>query len=324
MRNITGVGFKPDLVWAKSRSSTVQHYLVDSVRGPTIALRSDESLAETVGDTWLRSFDSNGFSIGTSSGWNGSGNYYVAWCWKAGGKAVGNNDGTISSLVSANQTSGFSIVSYSGNYTAGATIGHGLGKKPAMMMVKERNSGSGWFVYHQDLGATKFLPLHDTTQAQTETGTTSCWFETEPTDLVFTVGQNGATNDNDRPIMAYCWAEVEGFSKFGEFKGNGTTTRNGPLVYCGFKPAFVMLRNTSTAGSWVIFDNVRCSGNPNKAHLLASADNTESISNQKVDFLANGFKITNDGTNYSDSNGNGNSIIFAAFAESPFKTANAK
>ena len=324
MRSITGVGFKPDFVWAKSRSHAVQHYLVDSVRGPTIALRSDEATDETSSNTWLQSFDSNGFSVGTSGGWNGSTNYYVAWCWKAGGKAVGNNDGTISSLVSANQTSGFSIVSYSGNSIAGATIGHGLGKKPAMMMVKERNGGSGWFVYHRDLGATKFLPLHDVTAATVETGTTSCWHETEPTDLVFSVGQNGATNEVYKQQIAYCWAEIEGFSKFGEFIGNGTTTRNGPLVYCGFKPAFVLIRNTSTAGSWVMFDNVRCSGNPNKAHLLANAANVESISNQKVDFLANGFKITNDGTNYGDSNGSGNSLIFAAFAESPFKTANAK
>jgi hypothetical protein len=209
---VSGVGFQPDLVWIKNRSRAgSSHVLVDAVRGATKALSSNLPNAEvtTNGTDDFRSFDSDGFTVGDSSNYfvNSIGDTHVAWCFKAGGTAVSNTDGTLTSSVSANQDAGFSIVSYTGNNTDGATIGHGLGEKPSMIIVKERSGGSGWFVYHKSLGATKYLTLNAPTAATTDTGAGSPFFGTEPTSTVFTVGANGATNENNMPIVAYCFAE---------------------------------------------------------------------------------------------------------------------
>ena len=230
--------------------------------------------------------------------------------------------------MSANQTAGFSIVSYTGNNTAGATIGHGLGKKPSMMIVKERTGASGWFVYHKDPGATKFLSLHDVTAAGTETGNTACWYATEPNTSVFTVGQNGATNENNRPIIAYCWTEIEGYSKFGSYSGNQNV--DGPFVYCGFKPAWVLIKSTTlNPSAWILVDSSRDPVNPCTNKLFPDYSGKENVSNpagavantNHIDLLSNGFKMR---SNNSWTNYNSNTYIFAAFAESPFQTANAK
>jgi hypothetical protein len=334
-RSISGLGFKPDLVWLKSRSIVQNHQLYDSVRGfgGGKGLSSDENRVE--GDIggypdqtygFVSSADDNGFSVlathSTGSWVNDTGVTYVAWCWKAGGEAVTNTDGSITSQVSVNQDVGFSIVSYTGNNTDGATIGHGLGKKPSMIIVKERNGTSGWFVYHKFPGATKYLTLNATTGITTETGAGSWFHGTEPTSSVFTVGANGATNENNMPIIAYCWAEIEGFSKFGSYVGNAST--DGPFVYCGFKPAWILYKRADDASNWAIRDSSRESTNPSVASLYPSQYNSEDWtggSGYYIDFLSNGFKIRGNG---SGINASGGTFIFAAFAESPFKYSNSK
>ena len=318
-QKISNVGFKPDLVWTKSRNQLYSHYLYDSVRGVGgIGLTSDEPDPEGTYDAdGILSFDDDGFTLSTDAGLSET--EAVAWCWKAGGAAVTNNDGTIESQISVNQTAGFSIVSYTGNNTNGASIGHGLGKKPNLIIVKERNGASGWFVFQNDIGPSGFLQLHDTPPVTIDAGGGSPWFGTEPTDQVFTVGANGATNDNTRPIIAYCWAEIENYSKIGRFFGNGDP--DGPFVYCGFKPAFIIFKNADATGNWVMCDSSRDSSNPVFGYQVAEGNSIEERGTALFDSLSNGFKIRNAWTSF---NGDGNGIIFMAFAESPFQTANAK
>jgi hypothetical protein len=324
-RRISDVGFQPDLVWIKARNATPSHVLTDSVRGIGHQLSSDDSGVEVdSGTLYLTGFANNGFDLndGANSGGNTTGRDYVAWCWKAGGPAVTNGDGSRNTQVSVNRTAGFSIGTFTGDVANTHTIGHGLGKVPSMIIVKERTGNSGWGVYHKDRGNTKVSYLNAPDSEYTESGDTASWNTTDPTSSVFSVGKNGATNDNT--LVFYAWAEIEGFSKFGSYVGNANTSQDGPFVYCGFKPAWIMMKNVDASGSWVIMDNSRCSTNPNNNHLLANSSNKQSVSNMRVDFVSNGFKITNLTTNYTDINGSGNDIIFAAFAESPFQTANAK
>jgi hypothetical protein len=310
-RSITGVGFQPDLVWVKRRDgSAVRHYLFDSVRGPLAALDSADTIAEVSSSTWLQSFDSNGFSLGTSGGLNGSGNNYVAWCWKAGGPAVSNSDGSITTQVSANPTAGFSIVK--GTQTSGTTtFGHGLGKAPKMVITKQTNGTTGWYTYHKDIGSGNTLRL-DNNSASTSF---SHWV-TDPTTSVFSMGSGFGVGEI---YVAYCWAEIEGYSKIGSYVGNGNA--DGPFVYCGFKPAWVMVKNRSTTSDWRIYDSSRDSSNPNTLVIYPNLNIIDTVSSHPFDFLSNGFKVR--GT-FGDVNTNGHTYIFAAFAESPFQTANAK
>ena len=282
--------------WIKSRGGSNQHQLVDVVRGTTNVLKSPDTNAETT--------------------YTDPGETSVSWNWKANGTGSSNTDGSITSTVSANPSAGFSIVSYTGNNTDGATIGHGLGEKPSMIIVKERNGGSGWFVYHKSLGATKYLTLNATTAATPETGAGSWFFGTEPTSLVFTVGANGATNENNMPIVAYCFAEVEGYSKFGVYKG--TNNIDNTFIYLGFKPAFFLLRNIDQVTNWNLHDSARYPYNTGQSPLLRpSATSIEGT--YPLDFLSNGMKLRTAGTEGGHDNRN---YIFAAFAEHPFGGAN--
>ena len=272
---------------------------------------------------YLSSFDENGFSIGGNNFVNDNGQDYVAWCWKAGGAAVANTSGSINSQVSVNQTAGFSIVSYTGNNTAGATIGHGLGKKPSFIIVKETyspgNVSSNWQVYHSSLGATQRIQLSLSDAADT---TSNIWNDTEPTSDVFSIGNSGAVSENSGTYIAYCWAEIEGYSKFGKYNGNGNS--DGAFVYLGFRPAWVLIKRTTTDGYyWTLFDNARKPTNPVNHTLNPDQVNAEVTDggNGQIDFLSNGFKCRNtDGGINSD----GVTYIYMAFAESPFQTANAK
>jgi hypothetical protein len=266
-RSLTGVGFQPDLVWTKNRSNTYFHNIYDSVRGAGITkdLNSDTTNSEsdntpnTTNYGYVSSFDTNGFTVtngnhAISAGiWsNQSGEDFVAWNWKAGGTAVSNTVGDITSSVSANTTAGFSIVSWTGNNTAGATIGHGLSSTPSMIIVKNRNAVTNWRVYHQALGNTGALALQDTTAFLASTG---YWNDTSPTASFVTLGTTDQTNGTN-PMVAYCFAEVKGFSKFGSYTGNGNA--DGTFVYTGFKPAFIIAKRSSAAGrNWIMFDNAR-------------------------------------------------------------------
>ena len=318
-RSITGLGFQPDLVWVKRRDgAAVRHYLFDSIRGPLAALDSADTIAEVSSSTWLQSFNSNGFSLGTSSGSNGSGNNYVAWCWKAGGPAVANNDGSIASQVSVNQDAGFSIISYTGNGTSG-TVGHGLGKTPNIVLVKNRIDVSNWS-FNGNIGGlvygTNKMVLQGTDGIISDTNEV-----TSANATTFTIGTSGATNGSSDAQIAYCWTEIEGFSKFGIYTGNGSA--DGSFVYCGFKPAWVMIKQTNDSNNWHIADSSRKSVNPVNMVLRANISNAESANNTgfDIDFLSNGFKLR---STTDELNENTSSYFFMAFAESPFQTANAK
>lgn len=310
------VGFRPDLVWIKSRTastgSTYNHTLTDSIRGVNSQLYSNSTAAEAGLTNALTSFNDTGFTVAQNVIVNYLGDNYAAWCWKAGGTAVSNTDGSITSSVSANTTSGFSIVSYTGTGVA-ATIGHGLGSTPKLMIVKNRDAANNWRVYTEALGATKYLNLNTTAAQDTDANQ---WNNTAPTASVFSVGTAAPTNGSTNGIIAYCWAEVEGFSKFGSYTGNLST--DGPFVYTGFSPAWVMVKRTDTTGIWWIHDSVRESFNPNDSALQAENSNSETANNStiEIDFLSNGFKLKSANNNQ---NASGGTYIYAAFAEVPFQ-----
>ena len=311
------VGFQPDFVWIKSRSAATDHKLTDSVRGATKALISDTTGTETTDANGVTAFTSNGFTIGSNSVYNTNAATYVAWCWKAGGTSSSNTNGSITSTVSANTTAGFSIVTYTGNGTNGATVGHGLGVAPSMVIVKSRSTaGTDWPVYHSSLGATGILPL-DTTDAFIVTSTP--WNNTAPTSSVFSVGTSGDTNLSARTYVAYCFAPVAGYSAFGSYTGNQSA--DGPFVYLGFRPRFVMIKRTINAGgSWAVYDSARNTYNVENLSLypnLSNADDTYDV----LDFTSNGFKIRTAGLGVNQS---GDTFIYACFAEVPLKFANAR
>ena len=318
-RSITGVGFKPDLVWFKARNTSTSHVLNDTVRGITEHLNSDDTVAaSTPSYPYLNSVDNNGFSLlgGSSSGGNIDGRTYVAWCWRAGaGTTSTNTDGSITSVVSVNQDAGFSIVSYTGNATD-STVGHGLNKTPGFIIVKKRNGGSDWVVYHQSLATQEYLVLNLTNGKNT---TTELFYQ-DPTSSVFYIGDaSNAINASGGTYISYCWAEIEGFSKFGSYVGNESA--DGPFVYCGFKPAWVMVKRSNAGENWAIIDSSRNSTNVATNFLRPDETTIETTGAANMDLLSNGFKLRGTDTK---SNGSGSTYIFAAFAESPFQTANAK
>ena len=248
-QSITGVNFRPDWIWIKNRDAGNDHNSYDSIRGATKDLNNNTTNAESTIAEGLKSFDSNGFTVGTNSAHNGSGENFVSWNWLASNTTASNTDGSITSTVSVNTTSGFSIVSYAGNSTSGATIGHSLGTTPSMIIVKSRTSAYNWAVYHSSVGATKYLRLNDTLASTTSSAR---WNDTAPTSSFFTLGNAVEVNETGGNYIAYCFAEKKGFSKFGSYTGNGNS--NGTFVYLGFKPAWIMIKRTDVARDWLIHD----------------------------------------------------------------------
>jgi hypothetical protein len=313
-QSITGVGFQPDWVWIKNRTSAEASGMFDAVRGVTKMLATQNTDAETTDANSLTAFGSDGFSVGSSLRLNQSTNNIVSWNWLANGAGVSNTDGSISSTVSANTTSGFSIVSYTGT-GANATVGHGLGVAPDMIITKVRaNSGNNWAVFHKSLGAGNIIWLNLTNAVSADT---SFWNNTTPTSSVFSIGTQGDTNRSANTIIAYCFAEKKGFSKFGSYIGNGNA--NGPFVYTGFKPAFVLVDNKNQADDWYMFDNKRSSFNQVQANLKPNANAAEASSTSYAfDFLSNGFKLR---SSTGAVNNNTDTLIYMAFAENPFVTS---
>ena len=307
--SITGVNFQPDFVWIKPRNEARGNHLQDVIRGVNGALITNETSAEYTGlTTVIKSFDSDGFTLGTSNDVNKSSNTHVAWNWLAGGSASSNTDGSITSSVSANTTAGFSIVSYTGNSTGGATVGHGLGSVPNWIIVKDRDNTRSWTVYHQSMGNTHGIYLNATSAKDDDS---VYWNDTTPSSSVFTLGSSNETNAS-ASMIAYCFAEKKGYSKFGSYTGNGNA--DGPFVYTGFKPAFVMNKLTSGADDWQILDNKR---NPfNVTNLYLKPNSSAAVTtNDAIDFLSNGFKLR---TSAGSWNPSGGTFIYMAFAESPF------
>ena len=326
-QSITGVNFQPDWTWIKCRNDAQEPRLVDSVRGTTKYLDASLSIAELTDTNILTSFDTDGFTLGDDAISNYSGNTMVGWNWKAGGTASSNTDGSITSSVSVNTTNGFSIVTWTPTDTSyPQTIGHSLGVKPNVMIVKNRSrAGTDWRVYHSSLGATKALNLN-TTSAQIDDN--GFWNDVEPSSTVFTTGNGygfttGGATDN---YVAYCFAEVKGYSKFGSYIGTGSSTGT-PFIYTGFKPAFVMTKISSgTTDDWTMTDIVRDNavgggGNGTGARLQANYNGAEAVNTTyaSIQKYSNGFSPQG---NLNVTNGSGYTYIYMAFAENPLVGTN--
>jgi len=312
---------QPDWVWLKKRNGAANNHLVNSVAGAGRYLYSNLANAEGGdgadggGNDLLASFNSDGFTLDAGADSNASGATGVAWCWKAGtsfsNDASATSVGTLDSTGSINTTHGFSIISYTGNATSGATVAHGLGAVPGMIMIKNRSAGStDWNLFHKSLtGTTSLFP--DLINAA---DTNSKYFnDTNPTSSVFSLGNYNDANGNSNNIIAYCFAEKQGYSKFGSYTGNGNA--DGTFVYTGFRPAWIMVKRTDSSGNFQIFDNKRSDFNLADDVLRANLNNDECTSCVKMDILSNGFKLKNTDT---DGNGSGATYVYMAFAEQPF------
>jgi len=332
-RTITGVGFQADFLWNKLRDTGSQdHLLYDTVRGigsngNYVRLRSNTATAEedpATANQDLTAFTSDGFTIGTHAALNGNNQAYVTWLWKAGGSGSSNTDGTITSTVSANPTAGFSIVSYAGNNSASATVGHGLGVSPSLVIVKDRTTSNYvWMVKFAILGG-NILELNGTGVANAPSSYSTGTIGTlSSTTFGFTTNNSlQAVNGTGQNYIAYCFSEVEGYSKFGSYTGNGST--NGPFIYCGFKPAYLLTKNTGSS-NWLLLDVARGQyynpigyKNATKESLYANSAVTEASTGTgfEVDFLSNGFKMRSSVP--GELNEGSSTHIFAAFAEHPF------
>jgi hypothetical protein len=332
-RSLTGVGFQPDWLWTKARNAAFGHNVYDSSRGNDgtayYRLETQDTASEIAQPPagHVTSLDSDGFSVtnGSSSDniVNNTGTTYVAWNWLVnGGSTSSNTDGSITSTVQANTTAGFSIVLYTGNATAGATIGHGLGVKPDMIIVKPRNNTANWLILHKAYEGTSAENMRFTTMAlaSADSQASSGWYRTAPTSSVFYVGNGVAgdytssTNQSGANHVAYCFAEIEGYSKFGSYTGNGST--DGPFIYTGFRPAFVLSKGLFTK-DWTMVDNKRNTYNVVTKELFPNQSYAETT-NDRLDFVSNGFKVTSSGAQWNNS---GSTYIYMAFAESPFVTS---
>jgi len=308
---------KPDWLWIKQRNGTENHMVVDSSRGVTKYLSTDSDVGEATVTSRVETLDTDGFTLnGASNPVNALGGTYVGWQWKANaGSTSSNTDGSITSTVQANTDAGFSIVQYTGTGTA-ATIGHGLGVAPAMYIVKNREQvGTNWVVFHKDLTSNAYsLYLNDDS---TQSNAVGYWNGTSPTSTVFSIkNTSGDVNTNTEDYVVYCFAEKQGYSKFGKYVGNGNA--NGAFVYTGFKPAFVMQKRTNDVGGWNMVDNKRNVFNVADRRLFANGNNAESTTKTAFDFVSNGFKLRDSNTSL---NASGSTYIYMAFAENPFVTS---
>ena len=308
-----------DMLWVKNRDAVVDHVIFDSTRGVTKNLRVNETDAESTNSNYLKSFDSDGFTMGTSNRVNGNTNGMVAWQWKCNGGTTTTNDasstgvGSEDSVYQVNTTAGFSIVTY-GVLSNGGTIAHGLGAVPSTIWIKSRTGGNrNWCIYHHRLTSapeTDFLSFDQNVATQDAT----VWNDTAPTSTVFSVSGDGKVG-TDETYVAYCFTEIKGYSKFGSYVGNANS--EGPFVYTGFRPKTVLVKNTATTNSWNLMDSSR--GGPNTMdHAIypnSDAADSDSIANWEIDFFSTGFKIR---AHEGEMNGDGNSIIYMAWAEFPF------
>ena len=314
-QSITGLNFQPDFVWIKDRSASNNHGLSDAVRGVTKRLVSNNSDAESTQSGGTTSFDRDGFSLGTFVYANTSGNNYASWNWKANGAGSANTDGSTNSTVSANTTAGFSIVSYTGT-GANATVGHGLGVLPSMIIIKSRSkTGQNWITWHKAFtGNNEYVELN-TTDAK---DTYDMIDNTSNTTSVFAISGDGNVNESGATYVAYAFAEKTGYSKFGSYVGNGNA--DGTFVYTGFKPAMIIKKPSSRIGDWQIEDNKRNTGNVVSNTLFPNGNSAENTGTSfDIDFLSNGFKVRATNTHTNES---GSTYIYMAFAEAPLVGSN--
>jgi len=316
-KSISGVGFQPDWVWAKNRSDSNDNQVIDSNRGAGKILRTNSNGAELtrssdVGAGGLQNFESDGFDVhatSTNTNLNDNGELNVGWCWKAnGGTTSSNSDGDITATVQANTTAGFSIMTWTSNNADNQTIGHGLGAAPEVFWVKIRDATGSWYCYFKEAGATHYLSLNSTGARVDNV----IWGDTHPTSSVITVDTNSLSGSTPT-VVSYAFKQIQGYSKFGSYTGNGNA--DGPFVYTGFKPAWLLFKQSSASGeNWRIFDNKRSPFNQVDDHLFASSNSVEN-DETGCDFLSNGFKWKNSDAHQ---NGNGATYVYMAFAEHPF------
>ena len=319
-QSITGVGFQPDFTWGKSRSASYSvgyHILSDVVRGVTKSINSNNNSVEITSTNLFTSFNSDGFTVGDNAALNASTDTSVAWNWKANGAGSSNTDGSITSTVSANTTSGFSIVKYTGT-GSNATVGHGLGVAPRMIIIKSLGTGENWLVGGTNISSNWSSSLHLDTTASIDTF--NYWQNYAPTTNYFYMTGDAALNQNTQDYIAYCFSDVRGYSKFSSYTGNGDS--DGPFIYTGFKPAFFLVKRSSDAETWLMYDNKRLGYNDYNNYLSPDSGNGESTGhggNGAIDILSNGIKIrgTVNGTNSS-----GSTYIYMAFAEAPLVGTN--
>jgi len=330
--NVTGLEFAPDLVWAKTRTTSMDNIFIDTVRGNDKQLNCPDYSAEVTRGTPSYRFLKDGFAVGTGGNMNNPQNY-AAWCWKAGGSsntyningtgygtasAAGLDGGTIDPTgASINTESGFSIITYTGNGSAGATIAHGLGKKPAWIMIKCRSNSDNWMVYHQNANAAVdpedyYFELNANGG---DINATTMLNDTAPTSTQVTIGSDNSVNGSSRTYVMYCWSEITRYSKFGRYNGNSSS--DGTYVHLGFRPAVIIFKKYSGSDSWEMHDSTRTTYNGMTAALYPSATSTETTSGREIDFLSNGFKQRNANGNTNES---GHKYIFMAFAEQPGTT----
>jgi len=305
--NITGVNFQPDLVWIKDRTVGFDHVLQDSVRGTTKIINSNQTYVEFTNTGSITSFDSDGWTTGSYVATNLNSTPFVAWNWLAANGTASNTDGSITSTVSANTTSGFSIVSYTGDGGSSSTVGHGLGAIPKMVIIKCRTSTPSWQVWGE--GYTR-LSLNN------PDGDLASYGMTRGASTVTLPNGINDWNGSGSDYIMYCWSEVKAFSKFGQYTGNGST--NGTFVYTGFKTAWVMVKRINSTGSWRMWDNKREGYNGDNAFVYANSSSTEEADGTVIDLLSNGFKFRNSS---GDNNASGSTYIYMAFAENPFVTS---
>ncbi|MDP7366931.1 MAG: hypothetical protein QGH83_06695, partial [Candidatus Pacebacteria bacterium] len=347
----TGVGFQPDLVWVKSRGSDYEHELTDSVRGVTKALSADSNNVESTDSTGLTAFGADGFTVGADTNYSDTtGSGMVAWNWKAGGAPTADNSagagntptagsvkidgsnlgsalaGSIAATrISANTTSGFSIVLFTNNNTAGATIAHGLSSTPEMIITKLKDNTYSWYTYHVGVDGTApedyAIELNN---SGARVGDDEYWNDTAPTASVFTLGDEGSNALGSVPVIAYCFHSIEGYSKTGTYTGNGVAD-GGPFIYTGFRPRFAMVKRTNSGGGWPMWDIERPGYNMTNDVLYASDSNAETTgagtTSSVVDLVSNGFKIRGSSGN---SGASGGTYIYYAVAQNPFKYSNAR
>ena len=309
---------QPDWVWTKGRSNSGDNFLFDTNRGVQNQLHSNTNNAQGANATSLTSFNSDGWTMGNTGGMNYNSQTYVGWGWKAnGGTTASNSSGSITSTVQANTTAGFSIVTYTGNGSSGATVGHGLGTVPDTIILKCTNASENWFVNTPIAGGVGYMMLN---QTNADSGAnSSVWNSTTPTSTLFTLGNSGGVNGNNNTYVAYCFANTKGFSSFGSYSGSGGSA--GPFVFLGFKPAFVMIKKVNAAEDWGIVDDKRSSTNGFNVidrFLYANQSYAEATTQTPADLLSNGFKSRNSDGKW---NTDGSEYRYMAFASSPFTTS---
>ena len=315
---ITGLGFKPDLVWVKRRNSSGDNRLVDSSRGVGVALRSNVNGADVSESNGVTAFGTDGFTLGSEGGYNASSDTFIGWCWRAnGGTTTTDTSGDISTVRQSNTASGFAILTWSGNGSNNQRLPHGLGVKPALVIAKRRDSAQSWGVWTQYLGAnSKELQL-ESSSAQQNSG--NGWYQSGMTTDFVGIGSDRNTSSSTN--VAYVWADVEGSQKFGTYIGNNTDN-DGPFVYTGFRPRMIVIKGATEAYPWFVFDSARNPHNLVDKHLRwngSDAEATEPTGARKVDFLSNGFKVMADAASL---NGSGDTYVYMAWGDVPFRYGN--